>query len=672
VLSLTFKRLACNVFIVLLAFSLRVYNLDSQSLRGDEAATVHYSALPITELWELARVTDPHPPLYYLMLHPWQVWVGKGAWGMRFAGVVASVLSVAALYTLTRRTLPRLKAGFFSSTIIGLLAAGLLAVNPFQIWLAQDIRSYPFFMLFGLLSSWALWVGVSRVTYPVTRPTLNWQYLTPWGCYVIFTVVSLYMHYYTAFLIAFQGVFVLVNGKFFWPHKWRWLASQVTIGVLILPGLYLASNFLGQAAGGIEIIPLTEILHLASTALLTGFTLDPGRSLWVTLLLAPLWLVGLVALLRRNLTAGMFWALFFIVPVGGVIALSIDRPFFKERFLVQAHPAFELLLAVGLWQIANYKSQITNYNTQYALRFTFYALRFTAFLLLTALLYFNFVALSNYFTDPVYAKAPPWRLYHDYVKKNARPGDLMLTNFPEASISYYSPDGLPFNTIPVERDRSTAFRLKETEKTANAYQRVWFLPLLQQGFDEQGDVLTWLDRHADRVNQIFFPGYNVNLYVTPPTIEANLAAQPVTFAHGINLRGYQIFDKKGVARLSGAAKPVLTLKPGDNLPLSLYWQANGPTPLPYTVFTHLVAADGFVQASQDNQPVWGSYPPTAWSPGEKITDKYMLTLPAGLAASDYRLRIGWYQSDTQARVAVIDKGEPVGDEVTLAVIIRVD
>ncbi len=671
-----------SVFILLLAFFLRVYNLDSQSLRGDEAATVLYAALPITDLWELARVTDPHPPLYYLMLHPWQVWVGKGAWEMRFAGVAASVLSVAVLYTLTRRTLghkSRLKSGFPTSAIIGLLAAGLLAVNPFQIWLAQDIRSYPFFMLFGLLSSWALWVGVSGNKVASSRVTGNRGvshnaplFSPPWLLYILFTVVSLYMHYYTAFLIAFQGIFVLVNWKKFWPHKWPWLISQVVIGVLILPGLYLASNFLGQAAGGIEIIPLTEILRLTSTALLTGFTLDLSRSLWVSLLFTPVWLIGLVALLRRNITSGAFWMLFFIVPVGGVIALSIDRPFFKERFLVQAHPAFELLLAVGVWQIANCKLQMTNCKWQIINRSMQYVLRFTALLLLAVLLYFNFVAFSNYLTDPVYAKAPPWRLYHDYVKKNARPGDLMLTNFPEAAISYYSPDGLPFNTIPVERDRSTAFRLKETEKIASAYQRIWFLPMLQQGFDEQGDVLTWLDRHADRVNQIFFPGYNVNLYVTPPTIEANLVAQRVTFAHKVNLRGYQIFDKKGVARLSGADKPMLTLKPGDTLPLSLYWQADGPTPLPYTVFTHLVAADGFVQTSQDNQPVGGSYPTTAWSPGEKITDKYTLTLPAGLAAGDYRLRVGWYRSDTQERVAVIDKGEPGGDEVILAVIIRVD
>ena len=141
------------LLILLLAFFLRTYQLDSQALRGDEAATVFYSALPITELWELARITDPHPPLYYLMLHPWQWLLGENAWMMRFTGVMASVLAVAVLYALVRCTLPAVGPS--------LLAAALLAVNPFQIWLAQDLRSYPFFTLFGLLSSWALWRAIS-------------------------------------------------------------------------------------------------------------------------------------------------------------------------------------------------------------------------------------------------------------------------------------------------------------------------------------------------------------------------------------------------------------------------------------------------------------------------------------------------------------------------------
>ena len=735
------------LLLLLAAFFMRTYQLDSQSLRGDEAATVLYSALPITELWELSRVTDPHPPLYYLMLHPWQGLVGESAWAMRFAGVTASIVAVPVLYALARCTL--------GSTYASLLAAALLAVNPLQIWLAQDIRSYPFFTLLGLLSSWALWQALhsrqksvvssqtntphaSRFSAQPPLGTLHASPSTPWLLYILLTLACFYIHYYTAFLIAFQGLFVLLNIHKFWAQKWPWVVSQVVIGLLLIPGLQLAYNFAGEAAGGIDTIPTPAILRLAFTALLTGFTIDDTWGLWVSLLLTPIWMIGLMALLRHDFTSGSFWTLFFALPVLGVIALSIGRPFFKERFLVQAQPAFELLVAVGFltlwrlgdsasqrvseWRMANpepkapygqggkasgewktpIESSVTSAQPLLGThqseappwdaprlplhasvrslplgRFTLHASRFLASLLLILLFYTNIHTLDNYLTDPAYAKAPPWQLYHDYVSDNARPGDVMLTNFPEAAVSYYSPNQLPFYVVPVERDRSVDFRLEQTEQIAGAYQRIWFLPLLRQGFDEQGDVLNWLDRHADRVNQVFFPIYNLNLYLSPPTIDALLVSQPVTFAHGPRLRGYQVFDKEGDSRLAPITEEsepyLLMLEPEDKFTLSLYWLSNDPTDIPYTVFVHLIAADGFNRASQDNPPVWDSYPTTTWQPGEKITDKYTLTIPPGTPPGDHRLHVGWYNSATQERVPILDgNGQPTSEFVILNVIIRVE
>jgi hypothetical protein len=68
--------------------------------------------------------------------------------------------------------------------------------------------------------------------------------------------------------------------------------------------------------------------------------------------------------------------------------------------------------------------------------------------------------------------------------------------------------------------------------------------------------------------------------------------------------------------------------------------------------------------------VWGTYPTTAWQPGERITDKYTLTLPEGIPPGDYRVRVGWYQSDTQQRVAVA--GSEDQDHITLDFIVRVE
>jgi hypothetical protein len=671
------------ILLTLLAFWLRLYQLDHQSLRGDEAATVLYSALPVNELWELSRLTDPHPPLYYALLHPWQWLVGEEVWVMRFAGAAASTLAIPALYALARRTL--------RDRPISLLAAAVLALNPLQIWLAQDIRSYPFFTTLGLLSSAALWQALSQVEQSTSfrpwpgRYPRSW----PWLLYLTVTVSCFYIHYYTVFLIAFQGLFVLLHWRRFWPSRWPWLMSQIGLGLLLLPGLQLAYRFAGgEAAGGIATIPTLDIFRLAFTALLTGFTLNPAWGGWLALGLTPIWVLGLLALLKRDWMSGAFWGLFFMVPVLGVIGLSIDRPFFKERFLVQAQPALALLLAAGFLTLLKPKLSPTPNKPYSPLRVLTprfasllpasrpYFLLPTSLLCLISLLFTNLYALTNYFTDPTYAKAPPWRLYHDYVSEHARPGDVMLTNFPEAAVSYYSPNQLPFYVVPAERDRSVEFRVEQTAQIAAAYQRLWFLPLLRQGFDEPGDVLNWLDRHADRVHQIFFRDYHLNLYLSPPTIEAALLSQPVDFAHGLSLRGYQIFDKTGESRLSAMPATndyLLTLKPGEQFTLSLYWLAHAPTGQPYTVFVHVLAADGFNRTGQDNQPVWGSYPTTQWQPGEKVTDQYTLTIPAGAPPGDHRLELGWYDPATQQRVEVLaGTGQPSADHYLLNLIIRVE
>ena len=151
---------------------------------------------------------------------------------------------------------------------------------------------------------------------------------------------------------------------------------------------------------------------------------------------------------------------------------------------------------------------------------------------------------------------------------------------------------------------------------------------------------------------------------------------PIPFAHGIHLRGYQIFDDQGHTQLT-PLKPddafLLTTHPNEAFTLSLYWRSTTPITTPYTVFTHLIAADGFNRVGQDNQPVWGTYPTTAWLPNETIVDKYTLTLPAGTPPGDHHLHIGWYQSKTGKRIPIIDEtGQPEADDVILNMVVRVE
>jgi hypothetical protein len=138
-----------------------------------------------------------------------------------------------------------------------------------------------------------------------------------------------------------------------------------------------------------------------------------------------------------------------------------------------------------------------------------------------------------------------------------------------------------------------------------------------------------------------------------------MTPQPVTFDKGVRLRGFRLSGGDDVA-------PNLMLSAGDALHLSLYWQADAPTDVPYTVFTHLVGPDGQLYGQWDNPPVWGTYPTTDWLPGENVVDRYEIPVNPDAPPGNYRLLVGVYDPSTGARLPVIDDlGEPVGDHIRL-------
>ncbi len=93
--------------------------------------------------------------------------------------------------------------------------------------------------------------------------------------------------------------------------------------------------------------------------------------------------------------------------------------------------------------------------------------------------------------------------------------------------------------------------------------------------------------------------------------------------------------------------------------LTLYWQADGPTLRPYTVFTHVLSADGSLIAQKDNMPAGGLRPPTCWQRGEIIVDSYAIEFPLDMAAGAYQVRVGMYDARTGDRLQTGDGGDAI-------------
>lgn len=122
----------------------------------------------------------------------------------------------------------------------------------------------------------------------------------------------------------------------------------------------------------------------------------------------------------------------------------------------------------------------------------------------------------------------------------------------------------------------------------------------------------------------------------PPRIEQEVGA---IFGGRIALLGF-----------SPALGQTPALRPGDKLPITLYWRAVSEMEADYTIFLHLVDTQGRLWAQQDGQPRHGRYPTSFWDTGEWVEDPRQIALPLDIPPGEYRLEAGAYLLSTGERL----------------------
>lgn len=86
--------------------------------------------------------------------------------------------------------------------------------------------------------------------------------------------------------------------------------------------------------------------------------------------------------------------------------------------------------------------------------------------------------------------------------------------------------------------------------------------------------------------------------------------------------------------------------------VTLYWQAGNPDGKDYTVFVHLLDAQGRLVAGHDGPPCEGRYPTGIWEPGELVADSHPLTT-IDLASGVYSVEVGMYLLTSGERLPVV-------------------
>jgi hypothetical protein len=98
-----------------------------------------------------------------------------------------------------------------------------------------------------------------------------------------------------------------------------------------------------------------------------------------------------------------------------------------------------------------------------------------------------------------------------------------------------------------------------------------------------------------------------------------------------------------------------TVRPGDTLHLTLYWQALAKMETSYTVFAHLLDVQNRIWGQKDNFPVEGTYPTTNWLSGEVVIDEYGIVVDAEAPAGEYQIEVGMYDPKSMSRLPAFDE-----------------
>ena len=136
---------------------------------------------------------------------------------------------------------------------------------------------------------------------------------------------------------------------------------------------------------------------------------------------------------------------------------------------------------------------------------------------------------------------------------------------------------------------------------------------------------------------------------TPPTIQHPLEAN---LGDRVRFLGYDL--------------NTISVKTGDTLHLTLYWQALAEMDESYTVFTHLLDKNNRIWGQRDNMPRDGTLPTICWVKGEIIVDGYDIPIQPDALPGQYVIEIGMYQLDIGQRLPIIGpEGQVIDDRILL-------
>ncbi|MEZ4865184.1 MAG: glycosyltransferase 87 family protein [Caldilineaceae bacterium] len=157
------------------------------------------------------------------------------------------------------------------------------------------------------------------------------------------------------------------------------------------------------------------------------------------------------------------------------------------------------------------------------------------------------------------------------------------------------------------------------------------------------------DDDADLVNQV--------AQAAPCAPPLHLAAWELWPCHGAAHEPLAQFDQ-GIM-LAETTAPIIGWD-GDRLYMTLFWQSSMPITTAYTVFVHVMDAQGALVGQWDQPPAAGVAPTTSWEANHLVPDDYNVPLSPG-GSGPLTIYVGMYDPVSGARLPILQSADAVTD-----------
>jgi hypothetical protein len=390
------------IIITLIGGFFRVLLLNIKGLWWEETFSLWVSNHSVVEMLQWIARIDHHPPLYYLLLHYWIALKGDTSYSVRLLSALFGAGTIPIIYLIGKR---------ISGVVMGLVAAVLLVLSPFNIRYAQETRMYTLLTFNAAVAIYALvrlltdsrsikpigsqfheYLHAWRTSGPVepdteedfsykieTRNQTGWRAWISrhrwlpiqaietdlaWVAFIVFSAATLLSHNTAVLFLLATNIFVLglmliqrikKSGSpptFQAPSFSNWVKAQIGIFLLWSPWIFAFIHQVSRVYQDFWIPkPGWETVIQTITSFLNENTLiQPNQVMMIWILYALLFCLGLVYF-RKKISIFIFLAALFAIPFLGELIVSIRRPIFLDRTLIWTMIPMFLILAAGIVQV---------------------------------------------------------------------------------------------------------------------------------------------------------------------------------------------------------------------------------------------------------------------------------------------------------------------------------